>query len=90
MESWLIEHILQLEKTIAPIQLLKGLPELLNTCAFLKILNLQFGTEHKVTQEHNACLCLSREACGNDQSFGQVPSALLKNITSLCEQGEAF
>lgn len=35
----------------------------------MKRLNLQFGTEHKLAQEHNACLCLSRETYGNDQSF---------------------
>lgn len=63
-------------KTIAPIQLLKGLPELLNTCAFSKTLSWKFGTEQKLKQEHNACLCLNREACGNGQS--------LANCLQLC------
>lgn len=46
-------------------QLLEGLPELLNACAFLK--TLKFGTEH--TLKRAKCLCLSREAGGNGQSL---------------------
>lgn len=53
-------------------QLLEGLPELLNACACLK--TLKFGTEQTLKRAKR--LCLSREACGNGQC--------LANCLQLC------